>query len=265
MGAKRVIFLAVLFLGQAPLLWAWGPTGHRITGEIAEKRLSASARQKISALLEGHSLAEMSTWADEMRSDPSHDAWKPWHYVSIEDGQTYASSLKSPEGDLLNALQVLEKKLKDPKTPVDAKKEALKLWIHFLGDLHQPLHIGRQADHGGNSIQVFWFRERTNLHSIWDQALIDFEKLSFTEWVRFLDSPSSAPSSAWEKGSIIAWAEESLAFREKVYAFSGGDKKSKREFPRLDYDYRFKQLPLLKEQLLKAGIRLAFTLNQFFK
>ena len=247
------------FLLLPVLAFSWGKTGHRVVGQIAENHLSPKAAAAVRELLGPDGLAEVANWADEIRSDPGN--WKkadPWHYVNIPDGQTYETMEKNPAGDIIVALKRFEATLRDRKAPREERVNALKFLIHMIGDLHQPLHAGKREDLGGNRVTVHWFRnaESTNLHSVWDDLIIDHEKLSFTEWSRFLDHPTAAELKEWQSTSYNVWMEESFKLRDKCYEF-------KPELP-LSYDYVYKSLPIVKQRLLQAGIRLAGTLNSIF-
>lgn len=253
---NRAIFVTLLF---PALAFGWGKTGHRVVGQIAENHLTPKAAKAVRDLLGAESLAAVSNWADEIRSDAA--TWKkadPWHYVNIPDGQTYETMEKNPAGDVIVALKRFEATLRDPNAAREERIHALKFMVHMIGDLHQPLHAGKREDLGGNRVTVHWFRnaESTNLHTVWDDLLIEQEKLSFTEWTRFLDHPSEAEIKQWQSTSYLAWTEESFKLRDRCYDF-------KPELP-LSYDYVYRSMPIVKQRLLQAGIRLAGTLNAIF-
>lgn len=243
-------------------LRGWGPNGHRIVGEIAERHLTDAARQGVVAVLgETESLAEAATWPDEIRSDPAWDHAAPWHFISIDDGETLASTARSGEGDVLEAMKRFEAVLRDPEAPKEKKVEALRFYVHFVGDVHQPLHAGRRDDRGGNSIRVRWFREPRNLHSVWDSGLIESRELSFTEYVRFIDDASREEVAAWQAAPYEEWVRESFCVRDRVYDFGAEAAREPGEEPRLGFGYAFHQGPLVDRRLLQAGIRLAGHLN----
>lgn len=251
---------ATLVLLLVPALaFSWGKTGHRVVGQIAENHLSPKAAKAVRELLGPDSLAEVSNWADEIRSDPSWKRADPWHYVNIPDGETYEAMSKNPAGDVIVALKKFEATLRNPAAPKEERIQALKFMVHMIGDLHQPLHAGKRDDLGGNRVSVHWFRgvEATNLHTVWDDLLIEQEKLSFTEWTRFLDHPTAAELKDWQASSYVAWMEESFKLRDRCYDF-------KPELP-LSYEYVYKSLPIVKQRLLQAGVRLAGTLNSIFQ
>ena len=249
--------LAVFLLPA--LAFSWGKTGHRVVGQIAENHLSPKAAAAVRDLLGPDSLAEIANWADEIRSDPSWKRADPWHYVNIPDGETYEAMSKNPAGDIIVAMKRFEATLRNPAAPKEERIQALKFLVHMIGDIHQPLHAGKRDDLGGNRVSVHWFRsvEATNLHTVWDDLIIEQEKLSFTEWTRFLDHPTAAELKEWQGSNYTAWMEESYKLRDRCYDF-------KPELP-LSYDYVYKSLPIVKQRLLQAGVRLAGTLNGIFR
>lgn len=253
------MYKALLTLFLVPFLaFGWGKTGHRVVGRIAQNHLTPKAAKAVHDLLGPDSLAAVANWADEIRSDPAWKKADPWHYVNIPDGQTYAAMEKNPAGDVIVALKRFEATLRDPNAPKEQKAQALKFMVHMIGDLHQPLHAGKRDDLGGNRVTVHWFRnaESTNLHTVWDDLLIEQEKLSFTEWAQFLDHASPAEVKELQSTSYEDWMLESYKLRDRCYDF-------KPELP-LSYDYVYKSMPIVKQRLLRAGIRLAGTLNAIF-
>jgi hypothetical protein len=235
---------------------SWGPIGHRVVGRVAEHHLSEVAARGVAAILGAETLAQASTWPDEIRTDPAWDTAKPWHFISIDDGETYATTAKSPGGDVVEAIERFTQVLRDQQAAVARKVVALRFLVHFVGDLHQPLHAGRRADSGGNAIKVTWFNEETNLHAVWDDKIIEAEKLSFSELADFIDHPTPDEIRAWQNGVPADWAQESAALRAQVYQLPG-DKK-------LSYLYAYQNAPLVKRRLLQAGVRLAWILNTVF-
>ncbi len=232
---------------------AFGPTGHRVVGRIAENHLTGAAREGTRALLGNKSLALVSTWADEIRSDPAWAHASSWHWVTIEDGERYDSSRKNPDGDVIVKLEEFIAKLRDPTTSQRRRATALKWIVHLVGDIHQPLHVGRGADRGGNGIAAEWHGEETNMHRVWDSAMIDSTRLSYTELADFTDVASDEQVRIWQASTVTDWAEESMVHRSAVYSV-----------PDNAYTYSYRHLPLVRERLLKAGIRLAGILNACF-
>lgn len=234
---------------------AWGPIGHRVVGRIAEHHLDPGARSAVACLLGSASLAQVATWPDDVRSDPAWKRADPWHYVSIDDGETYETTAKSPGGDVVEAIGRFTAVLRDPAAPREQKAEALRFLVHLVGDIHQPLHVGRRADLGGNKVEVTWFGARSNLHSVWDNGMIEGEKLSFSEMAEFLDHPSAAEVIAWQAGGVLDWTVESFGLRSQVYDLGDG---------KLSWEYAYRKLPLVRLRLVQAGVRLAGLLNRTF-
>jgi hypothetical protein len=258
----RLATAAFAALLSPALVWGWGANGHRVVGEVADHHLSEQARRQIAVILDGDGLAEVSTWPDDIRSDPAWDRAVTWHYMSIDDQETLASTERA-EFDVLEALGRMEAVLRDPGSTRQEKADALRFYVHFVGDVHQPLHVGRRADRGGNEVKVRWFGENRNLHSVWDVGLIDSQRLSFTEIARFIDDPSPAEIAAWQAAPYEEWVRESFCLRSEVYdlgtAVAGPDR-----LPDLGYRYAYLKMPLVERRLLQAGVRLAGRLDSIF-
>lgn len=257
MKRAQVAFV-LLFTTPASLL-AWGPIGHRVVGRIAANHLTDEAAVAVACLIGPEGLDQASTWADEIRNDPN---WQPplknpspWHFISIDDNETLETTARDPKGDVLEAIERFSAVLRDPQATRQAKQEALRFVVHFVGDVHQPLHVGRRADRGGNSIEVTLFNQKTNLHSVWDGGLIESEKLSFSELAAFIDHPTLMELQAWQSAPPADWVKESKAVREQVYKIGDG---------KLSFQYAFDNMPLIKQRLLQAGVRLAGLLNSIF-
>jgi hypothetical protein len=247
--------LVALLLATPSTAFAWGPNGHRIVGRIAMHHLTDEAARAVECLLGPEGLDQVATWPDEIRADPNWKKADPWHFISIDDNETLETTQRDPAGDVVEAIQRFTAVLRDPQASLPSKQEALKFLVHFVGDLHQPLHVGRRADRGGNSIKVSLFGQETNLHSVWDAGLIDNEKLSFSEFAAFIDHPTLQEIQTWQSSTVADWAAESKALRDRVYTIGDG---------KLGYDYDFVQIPLIKRRLLQGGVRLAGLLNSIF-
>ena len=236
----------------------WGQNGHRTTAEIAQSYLSKDAKKEISKLLNGRSLAFVSTFGDEIKSDSNFRKYGPWHYVNLPAGASkYIMSEANPDGDLLLGLRKCVEVLKDKNASIEDKEFYLKLLVHFVGDLHQPLHAGRGEDKGGNDIQVRWFGEGTNLHRVWDSDMIDSYQMSYTEMASNAPRISEMQKKAIAAGSFEDWMYESKKLSERVYASAESGEK-------LGYNYMYDWFPVVGEQLQKGGIRLATVLNEIF-
>ena len=249
-----LLLVSVLALASLPeMAFAWGAVGHRAIGRIAERHLTPKAGKAVSELLAPEELAYVTTWADEIRSEPEWAKAAPWHYVTIPDGQTYDSSAKDPGGDILEAIPRFERILADKGASRTERVQALKWLAHLVGDLHQPLHVGRGPDHGGNDILVLWFNEPTNLHAVWDNKIIESAQLSFSELAELLDHPTAEEVRAWQASGPRDWADESKQLRDLCYPASDH---------RLSFPYLHDHWPTVERRLLQAGIRLAGELNR---
>jgi hypothetical protein len=243
----------LLFLPHTCL--PWGATGHRVTGYIAQQHLNKKAKKKLSELLGQESLAIASTWMDDVRSDSTYDYMIDWHWVTVENGQTYDQSNKNKNGDLIMTLERIVAELKSKKLDPKKEIEAIKMLIHLVGDLHQPLHVGCCDDSGGNRVKVKWFRDDTNLHTVWDSYMIDGTKLSYTELAESLGKPDKLTVRNLQSTNIRDWAGESMSYRKQVYNIGKGN---------LSYDYAYENMPIVRERLLLAGVRLAGLLNEIY-
>ena len=158
--------MILIFILLSQFLLAWGNTGHRIVGKIAETYLTKNAKMQIKRLIGHHDLSRISNWADEIKADPEWDHAWDWHYCTIPDGEEY--ELGKHRGQAIEKINEFIETLKNAESTKEAKQIALKFLVHLTQDLHQPLHVGNGKDKGGNSTKVKWFGELTNLHSIWD-------------------------------------------------------------------------------------------------
>lgn len=236
--------------------FAWGQTGHRAIGAIAENHLSKKAKKQMEKLLGKESLAMASTWMDEIRSDDAYDYTHDWHWVTIPYGTTYAETQKNPDGDLIEAIERMKCTLKSDTASSESKTKALRFLVHLVGDLHQPLHVGNGTDKGGNDVKVKFFWEKSNLHRVWDSGLIEGKELSFSELTSELDRADKEDIERWQKGSVVDWAVDAQALHPQVYDFEDAEK--------LGYEYSYQNWPLVQQQLLKGGLRLAAVLNEVF-
>ena len=271
MTSKYLLAAAALALIPSPA-FAWGKTGHRVVAAIADAQLSGMARAHIREILGGaESLDEAATWPDDMRSAPEAFWQKtatPWHYVTL-NGITYDHA--PPEGDALEALKHFRSVLRDPQASLADKQLALRFIVHLVGDLHQPLHVGKCCDRGGNEIKVSWFGKPTNLHAVWDSQLVEDEQYSFSELAAKLSRHTSDRDIiAWWDINPRDWISESAQYREQIYANiptpkKPADKKAKAEaLPDLSYGYVYKFTPLMELRLRQAGVRLAAYLNDIY-
>lgn len=256
---KVVLFGLFFYLPFSTM--AWGVIGHRVVGEIASGYLTPKARANIYKILGTETIAMASNYADFIKSDTSLAYVSPWHYVNLPAGETRAAIddffKNDTSVDAYTKLNFMIKELKGNKLSAENKLFYTRLIIHIVGDLHQPLHVGRQDDQGGNRVKVLWFNANSNLHRVWDEQLIGFQQLSYTEYATVINHPTLVQKKFWLSQSINSWIFDSYQTVEKLYADIKPDEK-------LDYQYNFKYVATLNLQLLKGGIHLAAVLNNIF-
>ena len=247
----------VLLLAVAAPVEAYGPSGHLIAGRAADDLLCAQAAEEVERLGDGLDLGELGLWADQIRSDPDYDEAAPWHYMNVADDSSVAAFAHPPEGDVLWAIGHFRQRLGDASLTDDARAEALRFLVHFIVDLHQPLHVGRADDRGGNSIDLRFRGESTNLHRLWDTHVIEWTGLTIDDYVDRIRSGVWAPAQAAAMQPVQQWAEESFALRTQVYDFG-------RENREPSADYMARAADVTGRRLGAAAARLARTLNGIF-
>ena len=245
-------------------VWAWGRIGHRVTAGMAEYRLTTAALAAVRNILgPGVSLADASTWADEQRE--IEESYR-WHFVNVPlSADRYDSRYCSSKGCVVNKIEDFIRVLQNPKTARLQKQLALRFLIHLIGDLHQPLHVGDNNDQGGNLLQVRFFGVGSNLHHVWDSQIMDRHTRNEKVWLWDFDFVANPKMVAeWSKGSPEDWATESLLIAREAYRIPGSNKVM-RSGARLGNEYYRFALPIIRTQLAKAGIRIAFVLNTIFR
>ena len=255
----KKIFIAVFFILGIAEASAWGVTGHRVVAEIAENHLTNRAKRKLKKLIGKQKLAYWANWPDNVRNSPEWKNTSTWHYVNIPPQETkeqFIEQLKNnTTPNIYTAIQNVKGIIVDKNTP-DADREIyLRFLVHFLGDMMQPMHTGREEDLGGNLIKIQFFKKDTNLHSLWDSGLIDNTKYSYTEYARVLDVKSKEEIKQIQSGSLEDWFYESHQAANQLYA-------SVKPGENYSYDYQQQYNALLERQLLHAGLRLAKILNE---
>lgn len=255
--------MTILFLGPSVSLFAWGQTGHRVVGQIAESYLSKNARIAIREILGTESIAMTSNWADFVKSDSAYNYLNTWHYINAKQGlsQSDFNTILQNENatNAFTKLNFLIAELKNKQLPIETKRMYLRLLIHIIGDIHQPLHVGQFEDLGGNRVTVQWFGEPTNLHSVWDEKMIESQKLSYTEYTNAINHSTKKQRTEWQQQTMSEWFFESYQLAGTIY------KSISQPEQKLSYRYNYDHIVTLNSQLLKGGIHLAGILNSIFK
>jgi hypothetical protein len=233
----------------------WWDLGHRIVARIAEQRLRAHTREAVRDILEGQSLADASVWADNIRQY-RHDA-DPLHFVNLPLADTrYDPPRHCPTGRcIIAAIAAEERALSDPATPAKERAEALRFLIHFMGDLHQPLHVADNHDRGGNQRTVYLAGDSTNLHKVWDGQLLEYQGATETEYLELLrQEMDTMDLAALERGTVVDWAMEDHRIAvARAYRLPRDG--------RIGDAYIRANRPVMDHALIAGGVRLAKVLN----
>jgi len=254
------ILLAVLSSPQPG--FAWCREGHQVIALVGEHYMTATAKAKASDLLDGSGIDAVASWADDYRRD--HPETRLWHYINVPLADSKIDLAREcSNGDCLvvkteNFLAVL----RDPKADRAAKAEALKYVVHFIGDLHQPLHDEDNGDKGGNTRQVLFDGHSDNLHWVWDTGLLQHINRNAEAFAEELESRITPQDRAeWQKGSIKDWVMEGHRLAQTV---AYGDLGNGNPAP-ISPAYEQQADPVVELHLEKAGVRLAYLLNANLK
>lgn len=246
--------------------WAWGAEGHRIVAAIAADELTPAARTEVTELLgTGDAAAGMvavSTWADEIRRQRPDTA--PWHFVDIPAQSAGYDPRRDCRHDDCVVAQIERdaRIVGDGQLAAPVRAEALRFLIHFVGDIHQPLHDADNGDYGGNRVQVFLGRRHTNLHAVWDVDVVralgrDPEEVA----ARLEKEITPSEKRGWSVGNATQWANEAHQIaRREIYGHITGRGGADAPIV-LTLQYARQESSIAAEQLEKAGVRLAATLN----
>lgn len=253
---KKLLTTSVFVFLLATQTFAWGQLGHYLIGYMAEKQMKKSVRKKVEKILYPMSIGRSGTWMDEIKSDHAFDYAYSWHYMTSIQGE-YDESIQEKGGNVYAEINRIKNELKAGK--LDAEKEAqlLKMLIHMVEDIHQPLHVGTGEDKGGNDVKLEYFGRATNLHAVWDSGILDGKSMSYTEigdeLFRRINKDTKVK---YRAGTIDTWLKEAVAARPSVYNLPD-DKK-------ISYAYGYDNMPLLEERLIAASVRLAQILEEIY-
>lgn len=258
----RIALICILAL-QQEYASAWGMTGHRVIAEIAENHLNKKARKNIQKIIGNQKLAYWSNWADFIKSDPDPALNRTGvsHFVntaanlSFENFQTALTA--SPEHNLYKSYKRIRGEAQQAGLSLKQQQQNLYFIIHLLADAHQPMHVSREEDQGGNKIEVEFFGRKTNIHRVWDSELVDNEKYSYTEYARVLDIYSPSYYNQYTSSSFEQWLYESHQDANTIYADVAKN-------ANLRYEYIYQNKDRWETSLLKAGVRLAKELNEIY-
>lgn len=282
-AAPFLLVFALLF-AAAPRtrVKAWGPSGHRIVALVATKHLSKAARKKVKKILDGQTLADVANWADDEREERPETA--KWHFVNLPRNATgLVRSRDCPNtsdgepGCAVTAIEKFAAVLSNNNASDDDRAEALKFIVHFVGDLHQPLHVSFKDNRGGNDIQVKFFGKQSNLHKVWDSGIINRAGLSEEEFANELEATLrdetgdeefgvmsdtvSKRITQIQSGTLDDWTNESFALAVR----NAYDDVPTNGTAKLGQDYYDTNWLIVDRQLIRGGLRLARILNDVLK
>jgi hypothetical protein len=241
--------------------FGWGVEGHSLVARIAWMQLTPAVQARVSAILgPGVTMQSVASWADEVRNQRRETG--PWHYIDIPIDKPHLDMARDcPKGDcVLARIEAFRQALKDLATAAAERREALLFLIHFVGDMHQPLHSSDNNDQGGNKVAVTFDGRTSNLHSLWDSGLLGKlpkEDDLFAQWSR----ESAKHARKWSRGTVDDWAEESHKAAQQI-TYGRLPKVAAGTAEPIDAAYAKKADPLIRLQIEKAGARLARVLNE---
>jgi len=231
----------------------FGAAGHSIAGRAAASHLCRAATAEVGLLAGGEGLDDLGQWADRVRRTERYEHTGSWHYLNIDDGLPFANYESPAEGDVITAAEQFHAVLAED-TDAAARAVALRFLVHFIVDIHQPLHAGRGSDLGGNTIAIVWRGETMNLHAFWDTAAITANGQSIVDYARAI-AEEITPEMTAAPFDPRGWAEESYRIRDAAYEFADRE---------LTDAYIERAASLTRDRLMLAGARLAATLNNLY-
>jgi hypothetical protein len=237
-------------------LISWGRTGHNVIGRIAANHLTDKAKAGVAALLGNESLADVASWADDTRDRSTAS----WHFINVELGLSFDDFKQqvAHKEDVYTALVKEEGILADDHASRENRVNALKYVVHFVGDIHQPMHVSRAEDKGGNTIQVQYDGQGTNLHSLWDTKMLEHGGLSEAQLAQNFDKATPEQITKWQSDPQMLWAWESYQISSQIYS------EIEKNGANIDDAYYKAHMPIVETRIEKAGIRLAGVLNAIF-
>ncbi|AZQ63010.1 S1/P1 Nuclease [Flammeovirga pectinis] len=246
-----LLIVFVTFLNQDVL--AWGHTGHRAVAEVADNHLTKKAKKQLQAILgDSAYLPMVSTWMDDIKSDNKYSFMYTWHFINIDEGQTFETLERNPKGDIIKTIEEMKSVLKDPSSSKRQKAQAVKILTHLVGDLHQPFHVGHASDWGGNKVKVTWFGNPSNIHRVWDSEMLGSKGLSYSEIAKYVDHATPEEVKVIQSATTVDMMQESYALCTNLYDVGDG---------KLGYRYLYDNYKTVEERIEYAGIRLAGILN----
>ncbi len=251
----KQIAILLLLLMLPTTSYGWGKRGHDVIAHIAECHLTKGVLEGVTELLDGRSMVYYANWMDSASRTAKYRDTYTWHYFNMEMRDDCSTAKRERHGDLLTAAEELEARLRDESLTREERGVALRMYIHIIGDMHQPMHIGREEDHGGGDIPVVYFVESTSLHAVWDYHIVEgCHSWSYSEWQQQIDRLNEAEVRAVTAGGYAEWIDATHEVTREIYRRTPAEH-------RIFYEYVDHFTPIVEQQLLYAGLRLAAKLN----
>jgi len=253
---KKLLTTSVFVFLLATQTFAWGQLGHYLIGYMTEMQLKRSVRKKVEKVLYPMSVGRSGTWMDEIKSDHAFDYAYSWHYMTSINGE-YDESIQEKGGNVYAEINRIKKELKAGNLTSQKEAEMLKMLIHLVEDIHQPLHVGTGEDKGGNDVKLEYFGKPTNLHAVWDSGILEGKAMSYTEIGDELSRRVKKDLiKKYRAGTMQDWLAEAVAARSSVYDLP--------ESMKISYAYGYAYTPLLEERLIAASVRLTLILEEIY-
>lgn len=258
---KNIQIILVLAIVCSPFqqLMAWGKIGHRVIAQVAYDNLNCKARRNVDKLLGKQGIVYYANWADEIKSDTIYRNSYDWHYQDFNPGMTDSevvatlSNYPAEGGNLFRAMDSLIDELHRNRRNVDA----LCFVIHLMGDRFCPMHTAHLDDLGGNKVYVEWFKQPSNMHSVWDDGLIKYREYSYSEYAAMLENTLGGQAKQIRQMSQEEILLHNYELCNQIYEYHATWDKN-------CYKYAYHFTAQLDWQLYAAGIRLAMLLNEIY-
>ncbi len=257
----RALAWLALFIWANPG-FAWGPEGHRLVARMAQDLLTPAAAAQVQATLgPEQSLAGVSSWADEVRN--TRKETEPWHYINIPiSGSGLDMTRDCPAaGCVVSKIKEFRAEWRDASLAPERRREALLFLVHFVGDMHEPLHCSDNHDHGGNQTFVEFEGARTSLHRLWDAGLMQRMPSEDQLFATMEKAITPGERAEWSRGSVEDWAEESFEVARRL-VYGELPPPAGTDSLRIGEAYEHAAEPVIEVQLEKAAVRLAAILNE---
>lgn len=252
-------FLLLCLFALSPALQAFGGTGHALVCDMAYQLAHKSTQQAIDNVLANapeKQFGASCSWADEVRDDKAFAYSSSWHYINFPKTTNTLNAADCPEkGCILSAITLMQQRLREN----NQDWQALLFLAHFIGDLHQPLHVSYADDLGGNRTAVYFYGQPANLHGVWDFSLLKQAGYDddATKGTTLLQSITDEQRQSWHQGAPLDWAQESAAITREIY-------RTYKPGMLINVQYQQQQLPVLEQRIQQAAVRLAWLLDKLF-